>query len=164
MAGRARRVRNGRDALVLARAVLSLRALDGSLRRLGFAATHEKAHRAVADGSEQSSEQNRPDIAEAEHLAALVSLAARIARVRCLPRALLLYTWLGRGGAPVRLCIGVRREGSTLRAHAWVEWTLPDGESRPLGEPSNVRGDFAVLRGGLAPEGGELETSDFAEA
>jgi hypothetical protein len=149
---------------VLARAVVALRALEGSLRRRGFAATHERARLAVETGTEGNAPADPVDLDQAQHLGKLVALAARIARVRCLPRALLLYTWLGRDGAPVRLCIGVRRDGTSLRAHAWTEWTTQSGEALPLGESSPVRRDFAVLRGGFSPEGDELEASDFVGA
>jgi hypothetical protein len=153
---------DGRDALLLARGILALRVLDWSLRRRGFAATHERARLAVQGGGTVT--RNRVDIDEAQRLAALIAIAARVARVRCLPRALLLYTWLGRAGAPVRLCIGVRRQPNGLSAHAWVEWNPSCGEPQPLGEPARVRDDFAILRGGFAEEGAELETSDFAGA
>lgn len=42
-------------------------------------------------------------------------------RFTCLRRAIVLYHMLRAGGAPVTLCIGVRREGdASLRAHAWL--------------------------------------------
>jgi hypothetical protein len=154
-------IRTWRDAARLASAVLALRSLEGSLRRRGFAVTHERA-RSAALVQRAGAEARFPGPREAERLADLVALAARIARARCLPRSLLLYSWLARDGAPVQLCIGVRRLPGGLRAHAWVEWTSPDGASMPLGESANVRSDFALLRGGLAEAPLELDTSDFA--
>lgn len=63
------------------------------------------------------------DRARARRLAARVerSSSFRIYRVPCLARALLLERLLAARGLPARLCIGARRDGSALRAHAWVE-------------------------------------------
>lgn len=42
-------------------------------------------------------------------------------RPRCLTRSIALQRMLARRGLPARVCIGVRREASSLEAHAWVE-------------------------------------------
>lgn len=39
----------------------------------------------------------------------------------CLRRSLVLTTLLRQSGQPAVLCVGVRREGAQIRAHAWVE-------------------------------------------
>jgi hypothetical protein len=39
----------------------------------------------------------------------------------CLPTALVAQWMLRRRGVPSRLCLGVRRDQSTLAAHAWLE-------------------------------------------
>lgn len=60
----------------------------------------------------------------AERLAVAVARAAGhgIIRPRCLVRATALQQLLERRGiAGSRLCVGVRREGAALAAHAWVE-------------------------------------------
>jgi hypothetical protein len=150
-----------RSAARVVRAVFALLALDRSLRRRGFAFTHEHAREAARPASRRRADGEVPGLPEAERTAALVAIAARIARVRCLPRSLLLYRWLGRAGAPVRLCIGVRRQPSGLRAHAWVEWLGPEGETHALGESPSVRADFAVLSG-TADGDPELQTTDFS--
>lgn len=163
--GATRTIPTWREAARLAHAVVAVRALAWSLRWRGFAATHERAQSAARRASRTDVELTR---GEAERIAALVALASRIARARCLPRSLLLYTWLGRAGAPVQLRIGVRRQAHTLRAHAWVEWTAPGSAPLPLGEPSTVANDFAPLRGGLAGaaslDGENLKASDFVGA
>jgi hypothetical protein len=39
----------------------------------------------------------------------------------CLPRALAAHAMLRRRGIASRLCLGVKRDGDALDAHAWVE-------------------------------------------
>lgn len=82
----------------------------------------------------------------ADRLAWLVGAAARhhLWSVSCLERSLVLQALLRRCDALPELRIGVRREGDTLQAHAWVEVDgRPVGDSRtiarqfhPLSEPS----------------------------
>lgn len=55
---------------------------------------------------------------------ALTLLRARLAG-DCLPRSLAIAAALRRQGLPAVFCTGVRRDGSRLRSHAWVEL---DGE------------------------------------
>lgn len=59
----------------------------------------------------------------AHGLAALVRAAARRGpyRARCLEESLLLWWLLRRRGIEGRLRLGVRKDGSLLVAHAWVE-------------------------------------------
>jgi hypothetical protein len=40
---------------------------------------------------------------------------------KCLPRALAAHHMLRRRGVLSRVCLGVRRNGETLEAHAWLE-------------------------------------------
>jgi hypothetical protein len=57
-------------------------------------------------------------------LVAAVDIAARnqlLAPAPCLPRALALCRLLHAEGVVAEVCIGVRRSGGTLLAHAWVE-------------------------------------------
>ena len=63
-------------------------------------------------------------------------------RHTCLRRSAVLYHLLRRGGRPVELCVGVRRdEGDALAAHAWL--TL-DGQ--PYLEPrSEMQHEFAII-------------------
>lgn len=42
-------------------------------------------------------------------------------RSRCLDRALSLVEWAEAHAIPAQLCIGVQRNGGSLRAHAWVQ-------------------------------------------
>lgn len=41
-------------------------------------------------------------------------------RSRCLDRALCLAEWADQQRLPAELCIGVKRQGERIRAHAWV--------------------------------------------
>jgi Transglutaminase-like superfamily len=53
------------------------------------------------------------------------AVAARAAwfnlKAPCLPTALVAQMMLRRRGVASKLCLGVRRESSALRAHAWLE-------------------------------------------
>jgi hypothetical protein len=79
-----------------------------------------------------------------ERLARLVELAARhhLYPMTCLRRALVLERCLGQRGLAADLRIGVRREGSRLYAHAWVELG-----GRPVAEPREATGSFTPLLG-----------------
>lgn len=54
----------------------------------------------------------------------LVRLAARypVPWARCLQQSLALQKWLAQDGVETRLCLGVRKEGRSLKAHAWLEY------------------------------------------
>lgn len=65
--------------------------------------------------------------APVDHLAAAIWVDALLGRLpppwrfTCLRRATVLYHLLRAAGAPVTLCIGVRRESdASLHAHAWL--------------------------------------------
>jgi hypothetical protein len=60
--------------------------------------------------------------------------------VTCLHRSLAAYALLRPRGEPVRLQIGVARDGGDLVAHAWLE---RDGV--PLEEPTDPRERYAVV-------------------
>lgn len=48
------------------------------------------------------------------------------ARNTCLKRSLILYYFLNRGGAAVKICLGVKKENGRLTGHSWLEgagWT-----------------------------------------
>jgi hypothetical protein len=84
---------------------------------------------------------------DAPALARAIARAARLLPgTHCLPRALALAGWLRALGAPARLRIGVRRQDSGPRAHAWVEL---DGAT-PGEDPRQLAG-FAILD--HAPQG-----------
>lgn len=59
--------------------------------------------------------------------------ALLIARVPCLPTALIWQEWHGRLDCAPDVVVGVRRDGGgTVRAHAWLEGEDPDGDFTPL--------------------------------
>jgi len=65
--------------------------------------------------------------------------ACRLLRIRptCLRESLVLYGLMRRRGATPRLCLGVKKDGSRLAAHAWIE-----GDGVPQDETP-----FVELRG-----------------
>ena len=76
---------------------------------------------------------------------ALYLLADRAARVtkgdrRCLVRSLLLFWMLKARHAPAHLLIGVNREDSEFRAHAWIE-----AQGRVLGDSADAATRFTTL-------------------
>jgi len=77
-------------------------------------------------------------------LARLIELAARhhLYPMTYLRWALVLERWLGQRGLAADLRIGVRREGSRLHAHAWVEHG-----GGPVAEPREAIGAFVPLLG-----------------
>jgi hypothetical protein len=79
-----------------------------------------------------------------ERLARLIEIAAghHLYPMRCLPRALVLERWLRQRGLVATLQIGVRREGSRLAAHAWVEH-----DGRPVIGRAEHSSAFAPLLG-----------------
>lgn len=82
-----------------------------------------------------------PDVS-CTRLAYLVGVAARhhLRRVPCLQRSVALHEMLRRQGLAPELRIGVRREGGTLQAHAWLLF-----EGLPLGEPGDIEDRFLPL-------------------
>lgn len=87
-------------------------------------------------------EDGREDPSLAMPIAQSVTSAAahHLWTVTCLPRALALWRMLRRRGIPARVRIGVRRDETTLAAHAWVEVG-----GRPVGEPEAIDQRFLPL-------------------
>ena len=75
----------------------------------------------------------------ANRLAWLVRAAARFHpwKVGCLERSLVLQAILSGSGTRPEVRIGVRRDGGSLRAHAWVEI-----EGLPVGEAPDITTQF----------------------
>lgn len=71
-----------------------------------------------------------------------VRLAARLqfGSAACLPRSIVLADMLRSQGYSAQLRIGVNKQGSVLRSHAWVEL---NGEM--IGEPDSVTQEFSAL-------------------
>lgn len=84
---------------------------------------------------------------EHDRLARFAEAAYRVLPISrtCLRESLVLYALLRRRGAAPTLCIGVRKNGHTLAAHAWVEHGTPAPGSIPaqpwmvLTQPSLTR-------------------------
>ena len=84
------------------------------------------------------------DIRHASQIAVLVDSVIRRAPlpINCLDRSLLLLLTLRGAGLAGELRIGVRRTGSRLEAHAWVEHA-----SRVLNDSAEVQSIYAPLEG-----------------
>jgi hypothetical protein len=104
-----------------------------ALRTVGFGrcfAWVERTHVSLLSNDERT----------APHHARLVAWAARygVCRGNCLSQSLTLCRLLRRRGIEAQLKIGVRRAGTTLEAHAWVQ--LAD---TPLNDTPDVPQRFA---------------------
>ena len=108
------------DRRILAHALVDLIVVDVGLRVRGFQRLVEGAHR-TAPTPKHAVEPR--DMGRACRYAAWLQIASRhhFIRGQCLHRSLVLHRWLRREGLPSELRIGVRKEGSELKAHAWVE-------------------------------------------
>ena len=81
----------------------------------------------------------------AEKTGYLTDAACRLPfyRFRCLVRSMVLWHLLNRQGLDAKFRFGVNKEGTQLKAHAWVEH---DGVA--LGESANLLSTFAPLLDG----------------
>lgn len=109
------------DRLLVVRATLWLLAADLGLRTVGFTRLRRWLRRPPAPAAATGPAPDRRR--EARRLLDAVGRAGRfrLHRVPCLPRALVLQRLLAGRGIPSEVRIGVRREGGSLTAHAWVE-------------------------------------------
>ena len=124
------------ERAILARALVLLPLAALALRTLGM-------RRAQALLARQSP--LRKQAVEPMRIARLVEVAARRGpvRVKCLPASLTLQSLLTAAGVPSELRLGVRKRGTLLEAHAWVE---QDGVA--LMEPEGVHLRFSAFSGG----------------
>lgn len=116
---------------LLLRAWLLLLRVGASLRFFGLSRTRDRlARRRVPAARFDSATVYR-----------LVGWAARLHlwEIRCLARSLVLEALI----PETELTIGVRRSGTTLEAHAWVE-----DKGKPVGEGAHALGGFTVLTAG----------------
>lgn len=132
------------DWYILGQAWVLLGMVDLGLRLLPFWRVQQWLAR--RGGSEPVA---APVLDTMQRVSRLVSLAAHchVHPMRCLPQALVLQWLLGRQGIYTELRIGVRKEGTRLYAHAWLEY-----EGLPLGEPPEIATHFAPL---VAAEAGQ---------
>jgi len=122
------------DRWLFVRALLALVAIDLRLRLYGFRRTVEGNHKHRRPGKPTSIHQ----WTRISRYAHWLGVASRhhVVRARCLHRSLALHGWLLQQGLPGELRIGVRKEGTELTAHAWIEL-----DGRPIFDrPEEVAG------------------------
>lgn len=92
--------------------------------------------------------QERGGIKEARAIAKLVEIASRygLYKPNCLQKSLLLWWFLQRRGIESELRIGVRKKGTLLEAHAWVEY-----QGSVLNDRNDVDQLFAPFAGAILP-------------
>ncbi|GAC1315200.1 MAG: hypothetical protein NVSMB2_06160 [Chloroflexota bacterium] len=100
-----------------------------------------------SDTTVRHTEQTHRQLERAQGYARWVDVASRhhVVRAQCLHRSLALALWLSRDDIENVVRIGVRKKGSELQAHAWVE---VDGHV-VNDEPAAIA-TFAVLNSGEA--------------
>ena len=119
---------SARDRLLLVRAFVSLAVIDVVLRVRGLAPLMEwvskRSRVRTAD---------RGAFQRASRYAHWIDVAAEHhpVRARCLHRSLTLHAWLIGEGLQSELRIGVRRHGTEITAHAWVEVDGVPANERP---------------------------------
>lgn len=127
------------DLRVLSLALALLPAVAFTLRCRGL-----RGVRRLIDGdrSTRYPSRDRTAFLRASHLARLFSIAARRGPFRstCLVRSLALQWLLRVHGLGSELRLGVRKAGSLLDAHAWVEYA-----GTPISEPGPVSGPYAAF-------------------
>lgn len=128
---------------VLVTGVLVLPLVEAGLRWAGFERMRRWMHR--PDRPERQRERSK-DHARAVTVARMVAVAGRhgFVRAACLPCSLLTWWMLRREGIGATLRIGVKPNGESLSAHAWVEHG-----GRPLGDDDRRDGSFAPFEGDL---------------
>jgi hypothetical protein len=142
------------ERLLVARAVLLLPLCSLAVHRLGFWRSFLWLRR-LAGPELPRALPDEAQLARARRLAGLVLLAnERFSPLRasCLPRSMVLWYQLRRGGIPAELRLGARTVTGRFEAHAWVEVA-----GRPLAEAADVARVFepfdltAALPGGSRP-------------
>lgn len=126
------------DRRLLMQAWFLLLAVDIGLRMLPFQSVRRKLAQHPRGPAPAQVEQaiRRTaywvDRAERHHLYAIT----------CLRRSLVLQRLLAGQGIAAELRFGVRPEGGTIQAHAWLE-----REGKPVSEPEALVGKFTTLAG-----------------
>jgi hypothetical protein len=128
-----------KDQRLLLSAWLLLLVIDLSLRLLPFSYVRRRAARSAAADAPLAA---GPAPAATAHVAAIVAIAARhhLYEMGCLRRSLVTTRLLLRRGVAAVLCLGVRKDGETLQAHAWVEVG-----GQPIGEDGMLPEGFRLL-------------------
>lgn len=129
------------DRWLLAQAIVVLPMMRMALRLMGFKRTHLTLRRLrPIRGKEEGA--TRRSMEEAARAAQLVYAAARHGLLdrNCLTQSLTLWWLLRRRGIESEICIGVRKVGDGLEAHAWVEHS-----GNVLGDHQDVGRHFTPL-------------------
>ncbi len=107
------------DRRLFHRALIALLRVDLALRRGRFRELSDQLEPSLTGRRSVSPE----DVGRARRYARWIEIASRhhVVRTDCLHRALVLNSWLRAEGLPSVVRIGVRKEESSLQAHAWVE-------------------------------------------
>jgi len=131
------------DWVLLVRASFWLLLADCGLRLGALGSTQALLHRGVLGGAPRCGVAEQGDVQRSiARISYLVDVAAQyhLVPMACLPRALVLRRLLAQAGVSTELRIGVRKEGSRLLAHAWLE-----RQGQPVGEPRDPTARFAAL-------------------
>lgn len=131
--------------MLFLRAFVVLHLVGLSLKFRGLDATRSALLKKLSGSAQQTdSDSLGKQIALTAHM---VNAADRHGLVHpsCLVKSLTLWWLLGRQGISSELRIGVRKQGGTLEAHAWVE-----RERMALNEPEERHHHYAAFDAALA--------------
>lgn len=120
-----------------------------SLRVFHFRRIQRTMERWHGGGAPPTARNDAASFAEASASARMIEAASRhgLARGNCLSRSIALWWMLRRGGMPVELRIGARKEGYRFEAHAWVEL-----DGRAVNDSEDVSARYAPFEGQITGE------------
>jgi hypothetical protein len=115
---------SGADRLLLLSAILLLPLIHGGLLLLGYYRLHRLLEAISPLKRAENTHAESEVIERADHMASILSIAARrgFFRATCLRSSLLLWWLLRWQGVQSEICFGVRKVRDQLEAHAWVEY------------------------------------------
>jgi len=125
------------DKWLIFKVAIMLPLVEGGLRLFGLqvvARILESPAKSVALPFESS-----PEVERQARLLSMVRHRHPFAG-KCLSRSLTLWWCLRRTGIKSEVRLGIRKDGSKLRGHAWVEY-----QGKPVCEPPGVCQRYAVL-------------------
>ena len=127
---------------LLLQLTLLLPLIGAGLHLLGFKRTLDLLGRIAGHSLSPQPADPAREFDAARRLARLVGIAALHGpyRATCLRQALALWWLLGRRGICAEVRIGVRKDGSELQAHAWVEY-----KGEPLRDTRDAVAGYAAF-------------------
>ena len=134
------------DRWLLILSLLLLPFIHAALIVMGYSPLRKLLERLTSSKTTDKPVLETDNIRRAQHIAGIVSIAARrgLYKATCLRRSLLVWWFLRREGIPAHIRFGVRMLNGNLEAHAWLEYN-----GSILNDSAHVRERFQTLDRGL---------------